>query len=90
MTHPIRHATHPSEACECPTCDLEHRCEGFRYEFAVNPWSGAMICLYRMRDDEWYVVTTNHPDGATVSRWASFGSFPGAFGAFWCQAEATG
>lgn len=75
-----RHDTHPSEACPCDTCNLEHDTDGCGFEFAVNPHTHTIICLhphdggYRLE----FLGANAHHD---YSEWAK------AALAFWLNAE---
>jgi hypothetical protein len=83
----MRHPTHPSEQCECATCELEHIYLPSRIEFAVNPHTQNVVTIHPI-DGSWRVTAFNHDaNGRTMSGWQAFRDWADAFEMFWQTAE---
>ena len=87
----VKHPTHPSERCECDTCELEHQYTADETELriAVNPYTGTVVELDRTEDGSgWIVTVTNHKqDGSVLFGWRAYDDQGDAFDVFWRTAE---
>lgn len=84
--------THPSEQCDCDTCELEHRytTDETELKVAVNPNTGTIVALDRTDDRSgWLVTVTNHrADGTVMHGWRAYDNIGDAFETYWATAEA--
>lgn len=85
-----RHHTHPSAACGCDTCELEHNTNdtvGVGFDFAVNPSTGTMVWL-RPHNHGWRLqFAHHHPGGDVVTIWRDYPNLGHACRSFQVNAD---